>query len=155
MHLDISMFKYKQKHHLGRASSEYHWLCGLQTHILHNLNRCRKCPWCSLPTLMKVIQRVCAPGSIIWCTQRHAYRSLEQAGFTHQSVDHTYIFVNPITGVHTRIVSRYGTSLSSSYIYAWYLHLINYQYTLKNIRISTILLWMMSNWYEAHRILIL
>lgn len=51
------------------------------------------------------------PGSIIWNNEWRAYQSYTQAGFIHQTVNHTCNFVNPIIGLHTQnLESLYNKS---------------------------------------------
>ena len=51
--------------------------------------------------LLPLIRRWILPGSIIYTDEWAAYNSLTAEGFTHGSVNHTYQFVDPQTGIHT------------------------------------------------------
>jgi len=53
-------------------------------------------------TLLPIIQKYIRPGSIIMSDCWKAYNNLQQAGFKHNTVYHTYNFVDPNTGAHTR-----------------------------------------------------
>ena len=52
-------------------------------------------------TLLPLIYRWILPGSIIYTDEWSSYNSLTAAGYTHDSVNHSIQFVDPITGVHT------------------------------------------------------
>ena len=51
-------------------------------------------------TLYPIIQQWIAPGSIIHSDMWAAYNNLNQLGYQHQTVNHTYNFVDPVTGTH-------------------------------------------------------
>ncbi len=51
--------------------------------------------------LLPLIQRWVLPGSIIHTDEWGAYNQLTSLGYTHDSVNHSLQFVNPLTGVHT------------------------------------------------------
>lgn len=59
-------------------------------------------------TLIAVIRRRILPGSIIYsdCWRGYSRRDLEESGYTHLTVNHTYNFVDPITGAHTQHIER-------------------------------------------------
>ncbi|CAG7816161.1 unnamed protein product [Allacma fusca] len=58
----------------------------------------------SAETLVAKLRENVAAGSIIWSDLWRGYAGLEQAGFTHQTVNHSLNFVNPETGVHTQAI---------------------------------------------------
>ena len=55
-------------------------------------------------TLMPIIHQYIAPGSTVYSDEWRAYSRLQQAGFTHQTVNHSLHFVDPTTGAHTQSV---------------------------------------------------
>lgn len=55
-------------------------------------------------TLLGVIQRNVLPGTDIYTDEWAAYRNLSANDYQHASVNHSYNFVNPATGVHTQNV---------------------------------------------------
>ena len=57
-------------------------------------------------TLLPIIQAHTAPGSIVHSDDWAAYRSVHQLGnvATHNVVNHSLHFVDPVTGVHTQNV---------------------------------------------------
>jgi len=62
-------------------------------------------------TLISIIQRVVVPGASIWSDEWAAYRTLSQLGYTHQTVNHSRNFKNPVTGVCTNHVEAYWCSV--------------------------------------------
>lgn len=57
-------------------------------------------------TLIPIIQRECAPGSLIHSDEWAAYRCLPSLGFQHHTVNHQENFVDPDTGAHTQSIER-------------------------------------------------
>ena len=55
-------------------------------------------------TLLPIIQQWVLPNTEIWSDMWAAYNNLAQIGFGHGTVNHTYNFVDPITGVTTNRV---------------------------------------------------
>ena len=53
-------------------------------------------------TLLSVIQRNVLPGTDIYTDEWAAYSSLSANGYQHGTVNHSYNFINPATGVHTQ-----------------------------------------------------
>ena len=51
-------------------------------------------------TLNSLIKNWVIPGSILYTDEWSAYNSLVTEGYTHDSVNHSFQFVNPKTGVH-------------------------------------------------------
>ena len=60
-------------------------------------------------TLLPIIQAHTAPGSIVHSDDWAAYRRVHQLGnvATHNVVNHSLHFVDPVTGVHTQNVESY------------------------------------------------
>ena len=52
-------------------------------------------------TLLPLIRRWILPGSIIYTDEWGAYNTLTAEGYTHGTVNHTYMFRDPLTGIHT------------------------------------------------------
>lgn len=57
-------------------------------------------------TLLPIIQRKCAPGSVIHSDEWPAYRCLNSLGFQHETVNHQENFVDPDSGAHTQGIER-------------------------------------------------
>jgi len=57
-------------------------------------------------TLLPIIQKYIRPGSIIMSDYWKAYNDLQQAGFQHNTVHHTYNFVDPYTEAHTQNIEK-------------------------------------------------
>ena len=55
-------------------------------------------------TLLPIIQQWIAPGTTIHSDMWGAYNQLMNIGYQHGTVNHTYHFVDPLTGVHTNHV---------------------------------------------------
>ena len=102
--IDQSIFRHKQKYHVGRQPERKIWVFELadvsftpakiSLHIVEDRNA---------STLLPIIEQVCIPGSIIHSDQWRGYRSINQRfRFAHQTVNHTESFVDPITGAHTQ-----------------------------------------------------
>lgn len=65
-------------------------------------------------TLVPLIQRHILPGTHIWSDEWAAYAGLNNAGYVHQTVNHSRHFVDPQTGVHTNnIESRWAACKAS------------------------------------------
>ena len=52
-------------------------------------------------TLLPIINRWILPGSIVHTDEWSAYNGLTAAGFTHETVNHSIQFVEPLSGTHT------------------------------------------------------
>ena len=57
-------------------------------------------------TLIPIIKRHVAVGSIIMSDEWRAYTSLPQHGYHHQKVNHSSHFVDHITGASTQLIER-------------------------------------------------
>ena len=91
----------KRKYHRG-AYREGMWVLG---GVCRDTGNCFliPCPNNSrdAATLLPLIQRWVLPGTIIHTDMWSGYNGLTAAGFTHNTVNHSIQFVDPLTGVHT------------------------------------------------------
>ena len=89
----------KRKYNRGRLV-EGQWVLG---GICRETGDCFLIPVAnrSEETLLPLIQKYVAAGSIIYTDQWAAYNRLSQVGFQHGTVNHSLNFVDPETGVHT------------------------------------------------------
>ena len=55
-------------------------------------------------TLLEIISRHVAPGSIIHTDLWRGYTGLERLGFVHRTVNHSQFFIDPDSGVHTNTI---------------------------------------------------
>ena len=62
-------------------------------------------------TLLPIINRWILPGSIVHTDEWSAYNGLTAAGFTHETVNHSIQFVEPLSLGHTRIPKRDSGSM--------------------------------------------
>lgn len=60
----------------------------------------------SSKTLLPLIRKYIAPGSIIYSDCWRAYNDLKNENYTHQTVNHSENFVDPNTKVHTQNIER-------------------------------------------------
>lgn len=97
----------RRKYHVGRMVPEK-WIFGLYD-ITTKLGYIQLVPDRSAATLLPIIARVVAPGSIIHSDMWRAYRRIPALGFQHQTVNHSIEFVSAI-GVHTQNIERYWNS---------------------------------------------
>lgn len=101
--IDESMFRYKQKYHVGRVDSRYRWVFGItDTSTRPAKYYVKVVEDRSARNLLSIITRFVKNGSIIWSDQWASYRNVNSLGFEHATVNHNFNFVNPITGVHTQ-----------------------------------------------------
>jgi hypothetical protein len=60
-------------------------------------------------TLIPIIQQNILPGTTIWSDEWAAYNGLGGLGYVHQTVNHSQMYVDPVTGCHTNnIESRWN-----------------------------------------------
>ena len=91
----------KRKYHKGNYR-EGMWVLGA---IDRQTNNCFLVP-CpgkkrDAATLLPIINRWILPGSIVHTDEWSAYNGLTAAGFTHETVNHSIQFVEPLSGTHT------------------------------------------------------
>jgi len=65
-------------------------------------------------TLLPIIRKYVAPGSIIHTDQWRAYDALRNENYIHRTVNHSTNFVNPDTGVHTQNIERLWRDMRAS-----------------------------------------
>ena len=90
-----------QRNHGNRVDGP--WVFGLKqitdVRCFHVVRRDRN-------TLLPIIQRECAPGSVIHSDEWPAYATLNTLGFDHYNVNHQQAYVNQVTGAHTQAIER-------------------------------------------------
>lgn len=110
--IDESMFRYKQKYHVGRIPHGPRWVFGIvdtstiPAKYFVSLVENRKSH-----TLLPIICNVCRPGSIIWSDEWRAYSQLTDYGYEHLTVNHSLNFVNPVNGANTQSVESLWNKL--------------------------------------------
>lgn len=97
----------KRKYHVGRMIPQ-RWIFGLYD-VTAKLGYIELVPDRTAATLLPIIARVVAPGSIIHSDMWRAYRNIPTLGFRHETVNHSVEFVSAI-GVHTQNIERYWNS---------------------------------------------
>ncbi|XP_066936947.1 uncharacterized protein [Clytia hemisphaerica] len=109
--IDESQFHHRQRGGRGRRAQAPVWVFGLADtqytpakgymEIVNRRNR---------PTLTAVINRVLNPNSVIHSDEWRAYNRLRNFVpncIQHDTVNHTYNFVDPLTGAHTQNIESY------------------------------------------------
>lgn len=110
--IDESMFRYKQKYHVGRFNCDYRWvfgiveISGLQSKYYVELVQNRKAE-----TLLPLILSRVKANSIVWSDEWRAYKNLSKLNFCHETVNHSVNFVNPLNGTHTQNVESLWNKL--------------------------------------------
>ena len=105
--VDESAIGRKRKFHRGAfRGSGIKWVFGI---IDRNTQKChiQYVPNCQRPTLYPIIDRFVRLGSIIHSDEFSTYRTLNQEGYTHKSVNQTENYVSP-NGTH---IENYWTHL--------------------------------------------
>ena len=65
----------------------------------------------SAGTLLPIMQRYIRPGTLFISDEWRAYCGIPSLGYTHQTVNHSQIFVDPATGAHTNSIEGYWSQL--------------------------------------------
>ena len=100
-----SSFAGKQKHRRGRLVGVLIWvLGGVQRRtklIVMNVVDDR-----TGSTLIPMIYRHCPPGAMLITDEWAGYNALSMLGFQHWSVNHSYTFLDPLTGLHSNTIEN-------------------------------------------------
>ncbi len=99
--IDESMFG-KRKYHVGRVA-QGKWVIGGVERGTDNMFMVMVNTR-DAATLLPIIQRYVKPGTTIHTDQWAAYNRLSTLGYTHQTVNHSVNFVDPITGAYTQSI---------------------------------------------------
>ena len=107
--IDESLFRHKSKYHRGRAPKKEVWVFGMvDTSFKPVRGYMEIVDRRDAATLIPIIERHVAPGSIIYSDQWRAYAQLaNNQNYTYASVNHSEYFVDPETGVHTQAIESY------------------------------------------------
>ena len=107
--IDESLFRHKSKYHRGRAPKKEVWVFGMvDTSFKPVRGYMEIVDRRDAATLIPIIERHVAPGSIIYSDQWRAYAQLSNnQNYTYASVNHSEYFVDPATGVHTQAIESY------------------------------------------------
>ena len=101
--VDDSLFS-RRKNHQGRQLPQQLVFGGI-------CRETRECSMYTVPdrnaaTLLPIIQGYIRPGTTIMPDLWAAYGGIQAMGYAHLTVNHTYEFVNPVTGAHTQNVEN-------------------------------------------------
>ncbi|KAG0439941.1 hypothetical protein DMUE_2100 [Dictyocoela muelleri] len=111
------MFRYKQRYHVGRISSENRWVFRIvDTSYTPAKYYIELVPNRSRVILVPIILRIIRPRSIIWSDQWSAYNALMTLGFQHYTVNHRINFFNPENNVHTQNIESLWNKLKKRII---------------------------------------
>ena len=98
------------QHHRGRGPRQDAWVFGIvDTSHTPALGFMQLVQTRDAATLLPIIRNHVAPGTIVHSDQWRAYNRVAnlQPVATHQTVNHSVNFVDPMTGVHTQHVESY------------------------------------------------
>ena len=95
--IDESLFRHKSKYHRGRAPKKEVWVFGMvDTSFKPVRGYMEIVDRRDAATLIPIIERHVAPGSIIYSDQWRAYAQLSNnQNYTYASVNHSEYFVDP------------------------------------------------------------
>ena len=104
------------QYHRGRAPDEEVWVFGMvDTTTSPSLGYMEIVDCQNAATLLPIIQAHVKPGTIVWSDQWRAYSNVGslQNVSSHQTVNHSVEFKNPISGVHTNNIESYWERVKS------------------------------------------
>lgn len=114
--IDESLFV-RAKYHRGRNTNRADtWVFGAYD-VNYKVGYIKVVRKRDAATLLPIIQRVIAPGSIVVSDEWRAYRSIAHlpGNYQHKTVNHSRYFVDPATGTHTNNVESYWSRAKASF----------------------------------------
>ena len=64
-------------------------------------------------THLPIIQHHVQPGTVVHSDEWAAYSQISSTGYTHSTINHSLLFVDPITGTHTQHIESYWSRAKS------------------------------------------
>lgn len=116
--VDESLFCHKPKYHRGRASEVQVWVFGIaDTNYVPARCFLKVVPNRRATTLLPIINDVCLPNTIIFSDEWAAYQRISEGSYIHDTVNHTLVFVDPESGVHTQNIESCWSSIKRKFKY--------------------------------------